>query len=79
MLRVNIHIFGLTKLDAQYAVKMLLFFSILLLCSFIRLTELFQVKNGLTKSLPFFFENAKIWVGRTTLNGEKKEDGLPIA
>ena len=24
----------------------------------------------------FFFENAKIWVRRTTLNGEKKEDGL---
>ena len=41
-----------------------LFFSTLLLCSFFRLTELFQVK------MP------KIWVGRTTLNGEKKEDGL---
>ena len=24
----------------------------------------------------FFFENAKIWVARTTLNGEKKGDGL---
>ena len=24
----------------------------------------------------FFFENAKIWVGRTTLNREKKGDGL---
>ena len=24
----------------------------------------------------FFLEMPKIWVGRTTLNGEKKEDGL---
>ena len=24
----------------------------------------------------FFFENAKLWVGRTTLNSEKKRDGL---
>ena len=31
----------------------------LLLCSFFRLKELFQVKNGLTTSLLFFFENAK--------------------
>ena len=56
-----------------------LFFSMLLLCSFFRLKELFQVKNGLTTSLLFFFfflTMPKIWVGRTTLNGEKKEDGL---
>ena len=38
-------------------------------------------KNGLKTSLPifsffFFFENAKVWVGRTTLNGEKEGDGL---
>ena len=31
----------------------------LLLCSFFRLKELFQVKSGLTTSLLFFFENAK--------------------
>ena len=36
-----------------------LFFSMLLLCSFFRLKELFQVKNGLTRSLLFFFETAK--------------------
>ena len=56
-----------------------LFFSMLLLCSFFRLKELFQVKNGLTTSLLlllFFLKIPKIWVGRTTLNGEKKEDGL---
>ena len=37
-----------------------LFFSMLLLCSFFRLKELFQMKNGLTTST------------RTTLNREKK-------
>ena len=31
----------------------------LLLCSFFKLKELFQEKNGLTKSFLFFFENAK--------------------
>ena len=56
-----------------------LFFSMLLLCSFFRLKELFQVKNGLTTSLLFFFlKMPKIWVGRTTLNGEEKGDGLKL-
>ena len=36
-----------------------LFFSVLLLCSFFRLKELFQVKNGVSTSSLFFFENAK--------------------
>ena len=42
------------------------------------LKELFQVKNGLTASLLFFFfgNMPKIWEGRTTLNEERKEDGL---
>ena len=55
-----------------------LFFSMLLLCSFFRLKELFQAKNGLTTSLLFFFlKMPQIWVSRTTtLIGEKKEDGL---
>ena len=53
-----------------------LFFSMLLLCSFFRLKELFQVKNGVTTSLLFFLKMPKIWVGRTTVNGEKKEDSL---
>ena len=55
-----------------------LFFSMLLLCSFFRLKELFQVKNGLTTSPLFFFslKMSKIWVGRTTLKGEK-ERGWP--
>ena len=54
-----------------------LLFSLLLLCSFFRLKELFQVKNGLTTSLLFFFKMPKIRVGRTTLKGEKKR-GLPM-
>ena len=54
-----------------------LFFSMLLLCSFFRLKELFQVKNAVTTSLLFFLlKMPKIWVGRTTVNGEKKEDEL---
>ena len=52
-LKVNIHIFGLTKYTI-YCKKMFmslfLFFSILLLCSFFRLKELFQGENGLTES-----------------------------
>jgi len=52
-------------------------FSMLLLCSFFRLKELFQVKNGVTTLLlHFFWKMPKILVGRTTVNGEKKEDGL---
>ena len=48
----------------------------LLLCSFFRLKELFQVKNGVTTTLLFFFlKMPKIGVGRTTVNGEKMEDG----
>ena len=55
----------------------ILFFSMLLLCSFFRLKELFQVKNGVTTTLIFFFlKRPKIRVGRTTINGENKEDGL---
>ena len=50
-----------------------LFFSMLLLCSFFRLKELFQVKNGVTTSLLFFvLKMPNIWVGRMTVNGERK-------
>ena len=67
-LKVNIHIFGLTKYTI-YCKKMFmslfLFFSMLLLCSFFRLKELFQVKNGLTRSLLFFWKCQKFGsVGR---------------
>ena len=53
-----------------------LFFSMLLLCSFFRLKELFKVKNGLTTSLLFvLIENAKN-LGRSDDAKWKKEDGL---
>ena len=45
----------------------------LLLCSVFRLKELFQLKSALTMSLLFFLEKPKIWVGRTTLNEDKKK------
>ena len=55
-LKVNIYIFGLTK-STIHCKKVPVFvpvFSMLLLCSFSRLKELFQVKNGLTMLLLFF-------------------------
>ena len=56
--KVNFYHVGLTKC-AIYCKKMFLFlflfFPMLLLFSFFRLKELFQVKNGLTKSLLFSF------------------------
>ena len=48
-----------------------LFFSMLLLCSFFSLKELFQVKNGITTSLLFFFENAQN-LGRSD-DGKRRE------
>ena len=69
-LKVNIHIFGLTKCTI-YCENCSCFCSCFslccLLCSFFRLKELFQVKNGVTTSLLFFFflKMPKIWsVGR---------------
>ena len=51
----------------------------LLLCSFFTLKELFRVKNSETTTLLFFFSKMpKIGVGRTTVNGEKREDGLSL-
>ena len=52
----------------------------LLLCSFLRLKELFQVKNGLTASLLFvlfcFFLNAKN-LGRSDDAKRRKKRGWP--
>ena len=53
-----------------------LFFSMLLLCPFFRLKELFQVKNGVTTSLLFFPENAKNLGRSDDVTQRKKEDGL---
>ena len=46
----------------------------LLLCSFFRLKELFQVKNGLTTSLLFFFENDKNLGRSDDAKRRKKEE-----
>ena len=48
-----------------------LFFSMLLICSFFRLKELFQVKNGITTSLLFFLKNAQN-LGRSD-DGKRRE------
>ena len=53
-----------------------LFFSMLLLCSFFRLKELFEVKNGVTTSLLLILENAKNLGCSDDGKVEKKEDGL---
>ena len=52
-----------------------LFFSMLLLCSFFRLKELFQAKYSLTTSLLFFFVNAKNLGRLDDAKPRKKEDG----
>ena len=57
----------------------------LLLCSFFRLKELFKVKlKWFNYIITFiiiiiFLKMPKIWVGRTTLNGEMKGDGLTFS
>ena len=53
-------------------------FSVLLLCSFFRLKESFQVKNGLTTSLLFLFfvENSKNLGRAVDAKRRKNEDGL---
>ena len=50
----------------------------LLLYSVFRLKELFQVKNGLTTLLLFFFENARNLGQSDDGKRTKKEDGLII-
>ena len=77
-LKVNSYIFGLTKCticckNVPVFVPVFLYAFTLLI---FQIKRIFQVKNGLTTLLLFFFENAENLVSRTTLNGEKKEDGL---
>ena len=77
-LKVNIHIFGLTKCTI-YCKKCSCFVPVFLYA----VTKLmFQIKRIISREkwfnyiVTFFFEKImpKIWVGRTTLNREKKED-----
>ena len=53
-----------------------LFSSMLLLSSFLRLKELLQVKNGVSTSFLFFFENAKN-LGRSYDGKRRKKRGCP--
>ena len=59
-------------------VFLFLFFSLVLLCSFFRLKELFQVKKGVTTSLlfSFFLFNAKN-LGRSDDDKRRKKRGWP--
>ena len=78
-LKVNIHIFGLTKCiicckNVPVFVPVFLYTVTMLI---------FQIKRTISSEkwfnyvVTFFFLTMpKIWVGRTTLNGEEKEDGL---
>ena len=67
---------GLKKKDLKK-----FFFSMLLLCSFFRLKELFQVKNGVTTSLLFSFffcfEIAKN-LDRSDDGKRRKKRGWPL-
>ena len=55
-----------------------LLFSLLLLCSFLRLKELFSSEKWFNYVVTFFFLMPKICVGRTTLKGEKKRVALAV-
>ena len=57
-------------------VFLFLFFSMLLLCSFFRLKELFPMKNGLTKSLLFFSKTPKN-LSRSDDAKRRKKRGWP--
>ena len=78
VIKVDIHIIWINKMDnILYNMFMFLFllFSVLLLCSFFRLKELFHVRNGLTTSLLFFcFENAKNLGGSDDAKRRKKRE-----
>ena len=77
-LKVNIHIFGLT--NAQFTVKNVHVFVPVFLYAVTML--IFQIKRIISSEKWFnyvvtlFLKMSKIWVGQTTLNAEKKEDGL---
>ena len=78
--KVNIYIFGLTKYSIYCKKCSCLWSSFSLCCHYV---PIFQIKRNISSEkcfnevVTFFFlKMPKIWVGRTTLNGERKEDGL---
>ena len=69
--------------NGQYALKNAHVFVPVVLCAVT--TLIFQIKRIISSEkwfnyvVTFFFlKMLKIWVGRTTLNGEKKEGGLTL-
>ena len=84
-LKINIHIFGLTKCTI-YCKKCPCFCSCFLLQMLSLYMFIFQIKRIISSEkwfnyvVTFFFWNymPKIWVSRTTLNKGKKEDGLML-
>ena len=59
----NVHVFVPVFL---YAVTMLIF----------QIKIIISSEKWCNYIVPFFLKMPKIWVGRTTVNGEKQEDGL---
>ena len=81
-LKVNIHIFGLTKCTI-YCEKCSCFCSCFSLCCYYaHFSDLRIISSEkwfiYVVTFYFFLENAKNLVGRTTVNGEKKEDGVSV-
>ena len=80
MLKVNVHTFGLTK----YTVKNVPFLVPVFLYAVTCTMLIFQIKRIISSEKWFkydatfvcFQKMPKIWVGQTTLNREKKDDGL---
>ena len=70
--------------NGRYAVKNAHVFVPVVLCAVT--TLIFQIKRIISSekwfnyvvTFFFFLKMLKIWVGQTTLNGEKKEDGLTL-
>ena len=83
MLKVNIHIFGLTKCTIKTVKNAPVFVPVFL---YAVTMLIFQTKRIISSgkwpyyivNFFFFLKMPKIWFGQTTLNGEKKEDGLTV-
>ena len=80
-LKVNIYIFGLTKCtiyckNVPVFVPVLLYVVTMLIFQINRIISSEKWFNCVVTFFSFCLKMPKIWVGRTTLNGAKKEDGL---
>ena len=76
-LKVSIHIFGLTKCtiyckECSCFVRVFLYAVAMLIFQIKRIISSEKWFNYVATSFIIFFKMPKIWVGRTTLNGEKE-------